>query len=1535
MKRQKPWTRQEAVLLLDGYLRILNGSSTRQKIITEVSSKLRTMAVLQGEEIDDVYRNENGISFQLASMESAYLGHTVRKPASALFVEIVHLYRTDPEAYSKLLSEARAMTYEKQIPSKEAFFAWLSLRMTADFIPQYQNVVYEIDKYCSRNKKIGTGLFDLLSLERVSLIQSVIESDTWYRLFHKNKLEDIKQTLQYISQYLQELEEENARKAAENQTLTVIDEPDAEEKHDNQEIIDENAIGESKNTPAATTEAPTSRKKQKTYYQDEKEDFYLWLGKDEELTDKDRKRIVSSVKISEMFLQDNISPEYALFSTDVDLVRKSISALKSDATFKAKDEEWKGKYYRALERLSEYNNERDPNFISPIIEEVGEITVLHEEPATIVALEENIQVLEGLKEQRRGNADRLSDTKADKPDNEQPVLLLDANNGESAHIENERPQALPLPEKIEEILRKECKKNHYGTTVNFIKGQLSKAGYIWVSTTEIKRILAESAWAKQETGAWKYISSESETTLPKEEAEQVQQAETSLPPENSSTSQADNEPRSAGSNSMLSEMKRLDFENLADLSFSKPQKLVYFGTERSGPCAWKELYLRFFEALYEDYPQRFRPGMSFLSSDGGKIDLGSYDMYLNMRKPRVLNIDGQQLLLETNLSAEDMARRMKKLLDRCDVDYENVEILYSLDGAAGGQAKEQKPDIPSPQKNSIQKLAPTEAFLPDTAKTKFVRTAEDQAAMKADPETFRSVYYALKEQAKIKPNGITATDIFLALEGIIKRKQIVEVLKAASWAKAISDYSYLFYDEQREEKKQQQTEEKAQNTEQEFFAWLPTAVPPTRVGELKRNTPAIDAVLQQKKYLPQPLFLTTKLCNVEAAEIQARRKLPSQKQRDMASELLRAYAAFLREKKKPAGVTDENGAVRPQKGWIRFDYTNAESFYGTVPVYCSLDGQIIEEKNWARVLVAIINNELTKSNPALQSLYKHALIPKRDDRPFLLKKAIPGQNCIQLSNGFYINVNFVIPRLMEQIQALCLHCGYNKKQVVFYGLPRQMRPQKEAEPKRKAAVSEQIPLPPEAPLYSEILSEKFVRGFRIGSGLDMKKFKRYYEEKTGSAPEKTDAQIEGILSRCGIRYDEKVFVPAAMLPADLRDELFGYIRTSLNSGKPALYYEAIFKEFSERFLDHYIYSADMLKSYIAYYNNGEFYLDSKYLSREAAVEANPFDDVKEYLLAAEEPVESDQICRDLSHLPQKTVMWVLGSNAEFVNNGVLVANGSNSYFFIDIVELTDEDLDNIAELIQTGIEEREFLSGNELIDAIRARYPHILESNAQISPLGMRDAIKYRLKDRFSFNGNVISRRNQAISMADVFGRYAKDHPEFTISELTKLAEEMKSGVYFDDVYAHALRVDAKRFVSKDLVHFQVAETDAAIENACSADYFPLKVIQSLSFFPDAGYPWNTVLLESYAYSFSRKYQLLHAGFNRTTSVGALVKRSSGIDSFDALLARALADSTEKLDKEAALEFFVRQGYLARRIYSNMEAVLLEAKTIRNKKGMD
>ena len=406
-----------------------------------------------------------------------------------------------------------------------------------------------------------------------------------------------------------------------------------------------------------------------------------------------------------------------------------------------------------------------------------------------------------------------------------------------------------------------------------------------------------------------------------------------------------------------------------------------------------------------------------------------------------------------------------------------------------------------------------------------------------------------------------------------------------------------------------------------------------------------------------------------------------------------------------------------------------------------------------------------------------------------------------------------------------------------------------------------------------------------------------------------------------------------MLPQELRNELFSFIRNNLSDGKPALYYEAIFKEFSERFLDHYIYSAEMLKSYIAYYNKGEFYLGNQYLAKDASVELDPYDEVKHYLITAKMPVESDKICSALSHIPPRRVMQILGSNSEFINNGVLVNNGANSYCHVDVVQLSKEDLSNIRKIIEEAISEHEFLSGNELIASIRAKYPQILDNNAQITALGMRDAIKYRLRNSFSFAGNVISSRKKALSMADVFSSYAKTHPSFTVAELSQLASDMGSTIYFDSVYANAIRTEERRFVSKENAHFQVEETDAVLDSFCLGDFIPLQEIKSFSFFPDAGYPWNSFLLESYAYSYSKKYRLLHSNFNRSSCAGAIVKRSSDIDSFDTLLARALASSDIPLTSEEALNYFVKMGYLVRRNYANIESVLLQAKTIRNTKG--
>ena len=464
-------------------------------------------------------------------------------------------------------------------------------------------------------------------------------------------------------------------------------------------------------------------------------------------------------------------------------------------------------------------------------------------------------------------------------------------------------------------------------------------------------------------------------------------------------------------------------------------------------------------------------------------------------------------------------------------------------------------------------------------------------------------------------------------------------------------------------------------------------------------------------------------------------------------------------------------------------------------------------------------------------------------------------------------------------------------------------------------------------LFEKVLAEKFVRGFRIGSPLDMKKFRRYYEAINNETPKISDADIEAMLLACGIRYDNKIFAPAAMLPAEMRDKLFSFIRASLNEGKQAVYYEALFRSFSEIFLDYYIYDASMLKAYIAFYNDGEFHLESQYICKDTLTQVNPLQEVKNYLIITGVPVECSEICKTLSHIPQNKVMQILGMSGEFVNNG------KSHYFHVNVVHLSEEEIENIADLIRESISDKLFLSGNELIEIIHARYPFIIENNLPISAMGMRGALKYHLKERFSFKGNIISSLDHVISMTDVFGNYAKSRQGFTLAELTTLASEMNSTIYFEAVYDNSLRISREQFVTKNMAQFRIEETDRAIDRFCNSDYLAIGKVNGFGSFPDAGFPWNIYLLEHYVYAYSKRYRLFHSGFNRNCCVGAIVKIESDIQTFDDLLSTVLAENDVTLKRDQALAFLVEQGYLARRKYSNIEKILIQANTYRNRKG--
>lgn len=113
--RQPKWDIYEAVILLEGYLESLPENKPKSHIVKDISTTLRKMAINRGMTIDEIFRNENGISYQIKSMESAYKGQTIYVPSTKLFDEIVSIYRNDNKQYHQLLQEAKRMAKENSL----------------------------------------------------------------------------------------------------------------------------------------------------------------------------------------------------------------------------------------------------------------------------------------------------------------------------------------------------------------------------------------------------------------------------------------------------------------------------------------------------------------------------------------------------------------------------------------------------------------------------------------------------------------------------------------------------------------------------------------------------------------------------------------------------------------------------------------------------------------------------------------------------------------------------------------------------------------------------------------------------------------------------------------------------------------------------------------------------------------------------------------------------------------------------------------------------------------------------------------------------------------------------------------------------------------------------------------------------------------------------------------------------------------------------------------------------------------------------
>lgn len=460
--------------------------------------------------------------------------------------------------------------------------------------------------------------------------------------------------------------------------------------------------------------------------------------------------------------------------------------------------------------------------------------------------------------------------------------------------------------------------------------------------------------------------------------------------------------------------------------------------------------------------------------------------------------------------------------------------------------------------------------------------------------------------------------------------------------------------------------------------------------------------------------------------------------------------------------------------------------------------------------------------------------------------------------------------------------------------------------------------------YTTILAKYFGEdGYQPGRAIFRGRFRKYYQEEFGTTPQEGDDRIDGIMDQIGTNLDGRIFPKPGEDQTGLISDIIADIMTAFAEGATGVYTDAVFTKYQQQLADRLqIYHVDALVPLLLSNANGRYYQKYSYLTP-TEKNADPAADVLRVMKSFAEPQDYESIHEKLWYIPYDKMKTLLVLDKSIVN----VAAGT--YFYAPNIPISADELRTLIATMQQELNYHSYITDVELMELIRNKCPSVAINTANYTTFGLRNCLGYILRDHFSFNGPIISALGSELRMADVYAEFARSHEVLQYDDLKALSDDMNIVIYWDSVLSEMVRVSESEMVRNDRIHFDVEAIDNILDNMCPRDYVALKDINLFLYFPNIGYPWNSFVLESYLFGFSRKFKLFHTSFGSTNACGAMVRANSIITDYRSLVIDILAHSNALHSSKEALQYLVSQGYQQRKILSGIEQIVQEAKLLK------
>lgn len=240
------WDQYEAALLIEAFWKIEQTPNKKKEIIKQLSADLRKKALNAGLEIDDVFRNENGISMQLAPIGHAFFPERATLTSSALFERMVAMYRNNRTAYEEILQDAKCLVVGevRKMDNKLNFEKWLENYSGRIGFPTLQiiSAMSEASDYCVSRKLCKVSFWDMNSVDEFNVVSKKLQSAKLFRFLHKGTANILLKAVPLYKEYLLHCASEKQTAEAEQEIQTNNDRPLTEAESSAESQIEETLL---------------------------------------------------------------------------------------------------------------------------------------------------------------------------------------------------------------------------------------------------------------------------------------------------------------------------------------------------------------------------------------------------------------------------------------------------------------------------------------------------------------------------------------------------------------------------------------------------------------------------------------------------------------------------------------------------------------------------------------------------------------------------------------------------------------------------------------------------------------------------------------------------------------------------------------------------------------------------------------------------------------------------------------------------------------------------------------------------------------------------------------------------------------------------------------------------------------------------------------------------------------------------------------------------------------------------------------------